>query len=281
MKDGMLEFKDAPMFGRVMRNEELCKQVLEVILNIEIDHIEYLNTEQEVSAYNDAKGVRLDVYLKSSDKVFDIEMQTTDTPYGKRMRYYQAAIDSTLLNKGEDYTKLVESYIIFISTQDPFGKDIPLYTIERRCMETDIVDNFDDSHWLILNAKAWDKDTDKARSELLQYIQSSKVGDSSLIQAISHEVDRNNSDSEWRQSVMGFMTYEIHQRGQRSYYEQIGFTRGVEQGEAIGEARGEAIGEARNKALIDKLLADDRIDDLKRSTTDEAFCNRLYEEYGL
>ena len=78
MKDGMLEFKDAPMFGRVMRNEELCKQVLEVILNIEIDHIEYLNTEQEISAYNDARGVRLDVYLKSSDKVFDIEMQTTD-----------------------------------------------------------------------------------------------------------------------------------------------------------------------------------------------------------
>ena len=269
MKDGMLEFKDAPMFGRVMRNEELCKQVLEVILNIEIDHIEYLNTEQEVSAYNDAKGVRLDVYLKASDKVFDIEMQTTDTPYGKRMRYYQAAIDSTLLNKGEDYTKLVESYIIFICTKDPFDCDIPLYTIERRCMETDIVDNFDDSHWLILNANAWAKDTDKARSELLQYIQNSKVGDSSLIQAISHEVDRNNSDSKWRRDVMGFMTYEMHQRGQRSYYEQIGFTRGIEEGEA------------RNKALIDKLLADDRIDDLKRSTTDEAFCNRLYEEYGL
>ena len=277
MKDGMLEFKDAPMFGRVMRNEELCKQVLEVILNIEIDHIEYLNTEQEMSAYNDARGVRLDVYLKASDKVFDIEMQTTDTPYGKRMRYYQSAIDSSLLNKGEDYTNLTESYIIFICTKDPFNCDIPLYTIERRCMETDIVDNFDDSHWLILNAKAWDKDTDKARSELLQYIQSSKVGDSSLIQAISHEVDRNNSDSEWRQSVMGFMTYEMHQRGQNSYFQQkgekIGFARGIEEGEAIGEAR--------NKALIDKLLADDRIDDLKRSTTDEAFCNRLYEEYGL
>ena len=255
MKDGMLEFKDAPMFGRVMRNEELCKQVLEVILNIEIDHIEYLNTEQEISAYNDARGVRLDVYLKASDKVFDIEMQTTDTPYGKRMRYYQSAIDSSLLNKGEDYTKLVESYIIFISTQDPFGKDIPLYTIERRCMETDIVDNFDDSHWLILNTTAWDKDTDKARSELLQYIQNSKVGDSSLIQAISHEVDRNNSDSKWRRDVMGFMTYEMHYKGQISHAEQKGF------------ARGRAEGEARKNALIDKLLADDRIDDLKRSTT--------------
>ena len=80
---------------------------------------------------------------------------------------------------------------------------------------------------------------------------------------------------------MGFMTYEMHQRGQRSYYEQIGFTRGIEEGEAIGEARGRAEGEARNKALIDKLLADDRIDDLKRSTTDEAFCSELYKEYGL
>ena len=285
MKDGMLEFKDAPMFGRVMRNEELCKQVLEVILNIEIDHIEYLNTEQEMSAYNDAKGVRLDVYLKASDKVFDIEMQTTDTPYGKRMRYYQSAIDSSLLNKGEDYTNLVESYIIFICTKDPFGHDIPLYTIERRCMETDIVDNFDDSHWLILNANAWAKDTDKARSELLQYIQNSKVGDSSLIQAISHEVDRNNSDSEWRQSVMGFMTYEMHYKGQISHAEQKGFARGLAEGEARGRAEGVAEGiaegEARNRALIDKLLADNRLDDLKRSTTDEAFCSELYKEYGL
>ena len=277
MKDGMLEFKDAPMFGRVMRNEELCKQVLEVILNIEIDHIEYLNTEQEVSAYNDAKGVRLDVYLKASDKVFDIEMQTTDTPYGKRMRYYQSAIDSSLLNKGEDYTMLTESYIIFICTKDPFDCDIPLYTIERRCIEHDIVDNFDEAHWLILNANAWAKDTDKARSALLKYIQSSKVGQDWLTQAISSEVKRSNSDSKWRRDVVGFMTYEMHYKGQISHAEQkgekIGFARGIEEGEAIGEAR--------NKALIDKLLADDRIDDLKRSTTDEAFCNRLYEEYGL
>ena len=43
MKDNMLEFKDAPMFGRVMRNEQICKQVIEVILGIEIDHIKYLN----------------------------------------------------------------------------------------------------------------------------------------------------------------------------------------------------------------------------------------------
>ncbi len=281
MKDNMLEFKDAPMFGRVMRNEQICKQVIEVILGIEIDHIKYLNSEQHISPCEDARGVRLDVYLKSSDKVFDIEMQTTDTPYGKRMRYYQSAIDSSLLNKGEDYTNLVESYIIFICTKDPFNCDIPLYTIERRCLEHDIVDNFDEAHWLILNTNAWAKDTDKARSALLKYIQSSKVGQDWLTQAISSEVKRSNSDSKWRRDVVGFMTYEMHYKGQISHAEQKGFARGCAEGEARGRAEGIAEGEARNRALIDKLLADNRLDDLKRSTTDEAFCSELYKEYGL
>ena len=274
MKDGMLEFKDEQMFGRVMRNEELCKQVLEVILNIEIDHIEYLNTEQEMSAYNDAKGVRLDVYLKASDKVFDIEMQTTIEPFlGKRIRYYQSSLDSTLLDRGETYDMLLESYVIFICSYDPYGFNIPIYTLERTCVENPDVVIHNDSHWLILNAKAWNKDTDKARSNLLQYIQSSKVGQDSLTQAISDEVDRNNSDSEWRRNAMGFMTVEHSHR--------VGLRAARQEGIEIGLAEGLREGEARNKALIDKLLADDRIDDLKRSTTDEAFCNQLYEEYGL
>ena len=72
---------------------------------------------------------------------------------------------------------------------------------------------------------------------------------------------------------MGFMTYEMHYKGQISHAEQKGFARGV--------AEGIAEGEARNRALIDKLLADNRLDDLKRSTTDEAFCSELYKEYGL
>ncbi len=269
MKDGMLEIKDAPMFGRVMRNANLCKQVLEVILGIEIDHVEYLNTEQEISAYTEARGVRLDVYLKASDKVYDIEMQTTDTPYGKRMRYYQAMIDSALLDKGTDYPDLAESYIIFICTQDPFRCDIPIYTFERRCLENEVINIEDESHWLVINSAAWDKDTNKARSELLQYIENGRTGNDPLTQALSREVKRNNDNNEWRRNAVGFMTYEIHQRGQLSYAEQKGFARGVEEGEA------------RTKALIDKLLADDRIDDLRRSTTDEAFCNKLYEEYGL
>ena len=34
MKDGKLEITDAPMFGRVMRDEGICKAVLECILGV-------------------------------------------------------------------------------------------------------------------------------------------------------------------------------------------------------------------------------------------------------
>ena len=77
------------------------------------------------------------------------------------------------------------------------------------------------------------------------------------------------------------MTYEMHYKGQISHAEQKGFARGVAEGIAEGIAEGEARGEARKNSLIDKLLADNRLDDLKRSTTDEAFCSELYKEYGL
>ena len=64
--------------------------------------------------------------------LYDIEMQTTDyaTPdeLPKRTRYYQAMMDMDVLNKGELYTKLRRTYIIFICTFDPFDRGRSLYT---------------------------------------------------------------------------------------------------------------------------------------------------------
>ena len=46
-------------------------------------------------------------------------------------------IDRTLLSKGEDFEDLVDTYVIFITENDKFGKGIPLYHIERRIEEMD------------------------------------------------------------------------------------------------------------------------------------------------
>ena len=70
-----LAFTDDYMFGAVMHDPDICKKVLERVLKIKIDHLEYPELQKSIKPYYESKGVRLDVYVKDSDQVFDIEVQ--------------------------------------------------------------------------------------------------------------------------------------------------------------------------------------------------------------
>lgn len=294
MKDGMLEFKDAPMFGRVMRDPEICKGVLERVLGFEVEHIEYLNTEQVLDPATDAKGVRLDVFVRNSEHVFDIEMQVAhDLELGKRLRYYQASLDQASLDKGTHYELLEESYVIFICDFDPYGFGLPAYRLERRCMEQGRVDVRDRSHWLVLNASAWSKDEVAARASLLEYVHTGAWPEDDLIRQIDASVQSANQDREWRRSAMGFMTVEHDHRARmyaatRRGLEQgrteglaKGRERGLEEGRQEGRTEGRQQGEQAFASLADKLLDAGRVDDLKRATHDERFRQSLFEEFHI
>ena len=91
-----LTFADHYIFEKVLHeNQDICKELLERLLKIKIDHIEYPEIEKTISPYYETKGVRLDVYLKDTDKVFDIELQNAiDFDLAFRTRYYQSMIDT-------------------------------------------------------------------------------------------------------------------------------------------------------------------------------------------
>ena len=110
------------LFFKVMQDPELCKKLLEIILDVEIDRIEYLEKEKTLDEKLEAKSVRLDVYLKDGrGTVYDVEMQTTNLRnLPKRSRYYQDLIDINLMTKGEAYEKLNKSFVIFICLDDIF-----------------------------------------------------------------------------------------------------------------------------------------------------------------
>ena len=91
------------LFGKVMQNPELCKELLQRILpDLEIDHIEYPELQKSIKPDIDARSVRLDVYVKDEkEAVYDIEMQVSNTgELPKRSRYYQGMIDLQLIDKG-------------------------------------------------------------------------------------------------------------------------------------------------------------------------------------
>ena len=100
-----LEIWDDFMFGAVMSNKELCKHLLEIILQKKIKDIRYTELQKTIDLQYDAKSIRLDVYVEDDlDSVYNIEIQTTDEKnLPKRSRFYQGMIDLNILNKGESY----------------------------------------------------------------------------------------------------------------------------------------------------------------------------------
>ena len=115
------------LFGKVMQNPKLCKELLQRILpDLNIERIEYPELQKSIHVDMDAHSVRLDVYVKDNrETVYDIEMQVSDTKeLPKRSRYYQGMIDLQLVDAGQHYKKLNKSYIIFIC---PFDLYAPVY----------------------------------------------------------------------------------------------------------------------------------------------------------
>lgn len=107
------------LFSKLMRDKEICKEIIEILLNIKVGYITYLEEQKTIDIIYDKKSVRLDVYVEDENKIYNIEMQVTNKKeLAKRTRYYQAMIDLNTIEKGETYNKLKESYIIFICTFD-------------------------------------------------------------------------------------------------------------------------------------------------------------------
>ena len=74
-----LTIADDFMFCKIMQDEAICKQFLEMVLVNEIGKIAYLSPQNTVAAGIEAKSVRLDLLIKDeAGKSYDIEMSFSD-----------------------------------------------------------------------------------------------------------------------------------------------------------------------------------------------------------
>lgn len=172
-----LTITDDFMFCKVMQNEGLCKELLEMILTDKIGKITALAAQYSIATHEQAKSVRFDIAVQNEKGTFyDIEMQVADTHnLAKRMRFYQAAIDISFLDKGYSYKKMSDSFIIFICLFDMIGKNKPVYTFENICVEDKSICLQDGTKKIILNANAFNETDDKDLSGFLKYVKTGIV----------------------------------------------------------------------------------------------------------
>ena len=266
-----LTFTDDYMFGAVMRNPEICKSILETLLNIQIEKLEYPELQKSISTYYESKGVRLDVYVKDSDKVFDIEVQNDSAiSLPKRMRYYQSMVDMDSLLKGQDYSELKESFIIFICNFDPFHQDLPCYTFKNLCIQDKNLELCDETTKIIFNSTAYDKEKNVDIKKFLKYIRT-KVPTSNLTDKINNMVEEQKENDKFRTE---YLSMNLHDRDitRKAFAEgeALGIEKGISQG-----AEQKAI-ETAKKMILQSVGTLEQISSITGLAVEEI--NKLKEE---
>lgn len=221
MKENELEFSDWPMFDLLMTNEELCRELLEVVLDAPVSNIEYIIAENDIRPTLTNHGVRLDAYVKTENEVCNIEMQTVKrAKLGRHLRFYQGAMDTLALRRGEHYGNLPPCYIVFICLHDPFNAGLPVYTLNVKCQENTSVKTDHGFTWIVLAAPAWDRLPPGRLRNLLHYIATGEAGDDRFATKLAAAVRAANGDEAWRKEKMALLTFEEDMEIQRRMLEE-------------------------------------------------------------
>ena len=202
-----LTFADNFIFCKVLNdNVDICKELLELLLEIKIEKIELPSAEYSLKTDFHSRGVRFDVYVKDGGgRSFDIEIQTAHaTSLAKRARYYQGLMDVDSVHTGMDYSKLKESYVIFLCMGDAFGKKLPRYTFRYICEEDGGLQMNDGTVNIFFNARMYDKMETEGLRSFFRFLCGMKPT-SDFTDRLSALVERTKLSAQWRHS---YMTWE-------------------------------------------------------------------------
>ena len=162
---------DDELFAVVMKDKAACGYFLSVLLG---KPVTVLRVETQYTIRNlPSHSVILDALVQDAEgSIIEVEVQKPDNDcHPKRVRYIQAAVDWSLLEKGKKYEELPELYLIFMSRFDVFKKGMIKYEIDRVIRETeDIADNGIHEIYFSTNLK-----DDSQLGELMQYMNNSSA----------------------------------------------------------------------------------------------------------
>ena len=241
--------------------ESAARYILECIFRRKIGKLQVVPQRFLCGENTGDHGIRLDVYLdEEAGELFDVEPDQNDSRAEKeslprRVRFYHAKIDAGNLAAGEDYGKLRNVVVIFITTYDPFDRDRMVYTIRNCCVEEPDLPYEDGAETLFLYTKG---DPPRELRELLQYMEDSTEENarSEELKTLHRMVTEVKRDGE-----VGFAYMKSFEREQRVREEARleGLTEGLSEGKAealltVLGCKGEVPEALRSKILSEKDL---------------------------
>ena len=210
------------IFMRNVLKETACTEyILQVIMNKkELKVID--QTLQKDYKNLQGRSAILDCVAKDAENnFFNVEIQgENDGASPKRARYHCGLLDMNLLNPGEPFDSLPETYVIFITKNDVLGYNLPINHIRRQSNETGEI--FEDGqHILYVNSKKQDN-TELGRLMHDLHCEEADEMYSNILATRVHQL----KETEEGVNQMCQELEEIYNEG-----EQFGFLRGEQSGE--------------------------------------------------
>ena len=275
MNDVLFKF----VFGKEERKNitiDFLNAVLEKSLEHPIKDIRFTQTEQ-VPQNDGGKLTRFDVACElDSGEIIDVEVQVINFKnMQRRTLYYWSQMYLTGIFSGEDYKNLRPAitinilafsilpqaephamYSIYnIKTSDRLNRDMELHFLEiPKYTHKPISEMTKMERWLAYFANQLNK---QEREELAM----SEA-------AISNAYD---AASAFMMNPQDRMSYVNRQMAIMDY------NSGMNAAKEDGEERGQK----RMKELIKRLRDEQRNDDIDRAVTDDEYCNKLFDEFGI
>ena len=283
------------LFMQVVLEEQACTEyILQTILDKSSLKLKEQRLQKRLPNLH-GRALVLDC-LCTDDKglLYNIEVQNSSAgAIPKRARYHAALMDTHTLKKGEKFSKLPESYVIFITDKDVLGEGEQLYQIERVIRKSgNLFKN--GSHILYFNTARQD---DNALGKLAKDLKEANPKEIKS-KVLSHRVaslkeGKLDREGEKKMNVLleKYRKKAVEegiekglaqgmQQGLEKGLEQ-GLEQGLQQGLQQGLEKGLEKGQNRLALLVGHLLNAGRMDDLKRVSFDEEYREKLLKEFGL
>lgn len=152
-----LRLIDDDFMEKVFEDKACAELLLRIILERDDLTVQSVHGQHVVKNLQ-GRSIRMDILaVDTTGQIHNVEVQRSDKGAGvKRARYNSSLIDANITEAGDDYGKLNETYVIFITENDVLKGNLPIYHIDRVIRETGELFN-DKSHIIYINSKIQDE----------------------------------------------------------------------------------------------------------------------------
>lgn len=200
-----------------------------------------------------------------TNNIYNIEIQNNISgAQPKRARYHAALLDMHSLKRGNDFTQLPRSYVIFITAKDVLHGQQQIYHVERIIRESGKPFS-DESHIIYFNTSYIDNSPLGKLAEDFHSLETSKMHSPILSKRV--EVLKSFNANQKGDQEMNVLLEQYRQKALRE-----GMEKGMEKG---------SLANKKAMKLMGLLAEEGRIEDIKKASVDQEYLQNLLLEFDL